>query len=165
MTRTVNSKRLINISSAFVVVLIAVECAGCAIGCASWQSVTVPLDSESTLRVSRKHTHPFLAEYQREVTVFHSGQRLATLPYPHDPGGGFPMQVRFYADATRRVVRITDRLYDRLIDLRTGQFVADETPPEGKESDSFIRETALPTLRRSVEIGSDMQLVQREIPQ
>ena len=109
---------------------------------------------------SRKPSHPILAEYQRRVAVLHSGQSLATLSYPGDTGGGFPMQVRFYADTTRRVVRVTDRLYDRLIDLRTGEFVADESPPDGKEFSSAVRDAALPPLRRSVEIGRDMEVVQ-----
>jgi hypothetical protein len=70
------------------------------------------------------------------------------------------MQIRFYADSTRRVVRITDGLYDRLIDLKSGKFVAEDNPPEGKELTSFVREAALPELKRSVEIREDMQLTQ-----
>ena len=122
----------------------------------------MPLDSEFSLRVSRKASHPFLAEYDRKLTVIRSGRALGTLNYAKDTGGGFPMQVRFHADSTRRLVRVTDYLGDRLIDLHTGRYVDDQTPPEGKESSSAVRDATLPTLRRSVEIDRDMQVVQRD---
>ena len=126
---------------------------------AGWESVTVELDAESSLQVSRKPMHWFLAEYHRKVEVMNAGRSLSTLTYPPDVGGCFPMLIRFYADKTRRVVRLTDHLNDRLIDLRTGQFVPEETPPEGKESASLVRESALPALNRSIEIDREMQLL------
>jgi hypothetical protein len=83
------------------------------------------------------------------------------LEYPQDTGGGFPMQVRLYADQHRRLVRLTDHLYDRLIDLDTGRFVEDATPPEGKDFSSFVAETSLPPLSRTFEIGRSLEALQR----
>ena len=67
------------------------------------------------------------------------------------------MHIRFYADATRNVLRITDALYDSLIDLKTGEFVSEDMPPEGKELSSFVREEKLPPLKRSIVVERDMQ--------
>ena len=74
------------------------------------------------------------------------------------------MLIRFYADDTHRVVRLTDSLVDRLIDLRTGKFVPEDTPPEGKEYSSFVREAELPPLRRSVEIGRNLKVTSTNGP-
>lgn len=126
-----------------------------------WREVTVPLDTEFALQLSRKQSHPFLAEFQRKVSILRSGRHAATLGYPQDTGGGFPMEVRLYADQQRRLVRLTDHLYDRLIDLDTGRFVEDATPPEGKEFSSFVAETNLPPLRRTFEIGRSLEALQR----
>ena len=148
------------ITALVVVILFAVYCIR---GFTGWDSVTVELDAESSLRVSRKPMHPFLAEYHRKVAIIKAGQELSTLSYPPDPGGCFPMLIRFYSDNTRRVVRLTDYLNDRLIDLRTSDFVPEEMPPDGKEFSSFVHESSLPPLRRSVEIDREMQLVSKSL--
>ncbi len=126
-----------------------------------WESASIGLDSQSSIVISRKRAHPFLAEYARQVSVVRSGEQLATLDYPEDTGGGFPMQVRFYVDGTQRLVRLTDRLYDRLIDLHTGQFTGDQTHSIGKEMVSFVRESDLPPLQRHFVIGSRMEVISR----
>ena len=128
-----------------------------------WQAVSVQLDETSAVNINRKQSHPHLAEYVRLVTVIRAGRELAALEYPRDTGGGFPMQIRFYADSNRELVRLTDALADRLIDLRTGKFVADETPLEGKESTSAVREAELPALKRAFELGTDMKLVEKAL--
>jgi hypothetical protein len=60
-TRVVKSKRLIFISVATLALIAAA--AYCSRQFGGWDTITVPLDSEFSLRVSRKTTHPFLAEY------------------------------------------------------------------------------------------------------
>ena len=125
------------------------------------KDVTVQLSGEYTVRISHKKTHPALAEYDRAVAVLRQGKDLGTLNYPKDSGGGLPMQIRYYGNPSREVVRLTDGLYDRLIDLPTGRFVADETPPEGKELSSAIREEELPPLKRAFEVTRDMEVAEK----
>jgi hypothetical protein len=125
------------------------------------EDVTVQLSGEYTVRIGHKKTHPALAEYDREVAVLRQGKDLGTLSYPKDSGGGLPMQIRYYGNSKREVVRLTDSLYDRLIDLPTGRFVADETPPEGKEFSLAIREGELPPLKRAFEITRNMEVSEK----
>ncbi len=146
---------------ALVAVATVAVAAWCVWSLTGWREVTVLLDTEFALRLSRKQSHPFLAEFQRKVSILRSGRRAATLEYPQDTGGGFPMQVRLYADQQRRLVRLTNHLYDRLIDLDTGRFVEDATPPEGKDFSSLVAEANLPPLRRTFEIGRSLEALQR----
>ncbi len=124
-----------------------------------WQSVTVPLDPGHSLRFSCRPSHPFLAEYRRKVTILQTGRRTITLDYPQDAGGGFPIVIRDYDQGDRRLVRLTDALYDRLIDLNAGEFVPDQTPPEGKEFSSFVNEADLPTPRTTIRIGRGLEVL------
>src|SRR6218665_2173673 len=94
ITRPMKPKRIILIVAAMAVIVASATAVIIAVDLSmparEWVSVTVPLDAESSLIVSLKHSHPFLAEYRREVTVIRSGERLEALDYPKDTGGGFP---------------------------------------------------------------------------
>jgi hypothetical protein len=153
----IKSKPVVMVGAITVLLIIAVAYAVRSF--TGWETVTVELDLGSSLEVSRKPKHPFLAEYERKVAVVIAGRHSASLTYVPDVGGGFPMLIRFYADDARRVVRLTDNLNDRLIDLSTGQFVPEETPPPGKESGSWVREAELPPLKRSTKINEEMRVV------
>ena len=81
----------------------------------------ITLDDESSLQIFRKHTHPFLAEYDRKLRIYRHGRALAAFPYAKDTGGGFPMEARLRSDGTRRVLEVADHFGKDFFDLKTGR--------------------------------------------
>lgn len=121
-----------------------------------WRHLEVPLGDNLSLRVSLRHSHPVLAEFDRRLTIVKNGKRTASLRYHQDTGGGLPLRVRYFSDSVSHLVRLTDSLYDQLVDLDHGIIVNDADQGDGIFKIVEVSEANLPPALREVVIGRDL---------
>lgn len=124
----------------------------------SWHRADVVLDEEFTLQISFKHTHPVLAEYARTLDIFRRGQRTGELRYHQDTGGGLPLRLRYHADAQRHWVRLTDSLYDQVVNLDRGVILDNADQGDGLFKVAEVSEAKLPPLRREWVLDRNFKL-------
>lgn len=123
-----------------------------------WRHLEVSLDDNLSLRVSLRCSHPVLAEYERKLTIVKNGKRTASLRYHQDTGGGLPLRVRYFSDSASHLVRLTDSLFDQLVDLDHGTIVNDADQGDGIFKIVEVSEANLPPALREVVIGRDLSV-------
>ena len=79
-------------------------------------SFVVP-GTEIRIEHSRIQTHPYLAEYDRNISFYKDGKRAATTPLMIDTCGGYPINCYLINTPSAALLRLDDALSEQIIDL------------------------------------------------
>jgi hypothetical protein len=85
--------------------------------CVRERALFVIPGTQIELEHSRIGTHLMMAEYERDISFYRNGKRVAMLPLEPDTCGGYPINCYLIKTADSTLLRLDDAVSEHVIDL------------------------------------------------
>lgn len=123
---------------------------------------TISDDGKVLALLTFKKAHEFLAEYDREITLYYEGNQK-TLPYPPDTGGDAPISVSRHKGGKTDFLRFESSIYTLVFDLKSLDYAVGSDRPENEIYSGKYTGVELPDISAGWVIDRDRKVTETEL--